>query len=60
MSDRTKAIEWWKSLSKKDQESIFEKWKLIDGNTDLRKDWPIEMIRLSSSSIQCIWQDLIK
>jgi len=60
MSDRTKALNWWQKLSQKEQAEIFEKWKLIESNTDLRKEWPIEMIRLSTSSIQCIWEDLIK
>lgn len=59
MSDRTKSLDWWRSLSVKQQAEVVEKWKLIE-DSDFKKTWPIELIMRSTSTIEIIWKTLNK
>lgn len=59
MSDRTKSLDWWKSLSNTQKEEAVEKWKQIE-SPDFRKTWPIELIIRSTSTIELIWKELNK
>jgi hypothetical protein len=59
MSNRTKSLDWWRSLSVKQQAEAVEKWKLIE-DSDFKKTWPIELIMRSTSTIEIIWKTLNK
>jgi len=61
MSNRTKALDWWKSLSKSGKEKAVEEWKVIPSIiTDYRKTWPMKLIEHSTSTIENIWQETQK
>lgn len=55
MSDRTKALNWWRSLKTSDQALAVEFWKK-QPEKDSRKEWPLSFIQLSSSTIEEIWK----
>lgn len=59
MSDRTKALNWWRSLKSSDQIIAVENWKK-QPEKDSRKEWPIQFIQLSSSTIETIWKSQLQ
>lgn len=58
-SSRGDALKWWKGVLKAEQEKWVEKWRRTDGG-DTRKEWPFELIAMSSSTIEAIWKQMIK
>lgn len=53
-SNRTLALDWWRSLTMQQQKNEVELWK--NKNQDFRATWSFEMICMSSSTIEVIWE----
>lgn len=61
MSDRSKALKWWQSLSNSQQEQVVNDWKNTENETpDYRKTWPFRLISLSTNTIEIIWKETQK
>ena len=57
-SSRSKALAWWRSLNESGQKLAVRKWR--DITSDSKRDWPFELIVMSSSTIEQIWLELEK
>jgi len=53
-SNRTQALDWWRSLTMQQKKDEVEVWKTQ--NTDFKATWSFEMICMSSSTIEAIWE----
>lgn len=57
-SSRAKALEWWRSLSESNQKVAVRKWREV--TSDSKRDWPFELIAMSSNTIEQIWNEVEK
>ena len=57
-SSRSKALAWWGGLNGAGQKLTVSKWR--DITNDSKRDWPFELIVMSSSTIEQIWLELEK
>ena len=48
-----KSIKWWNSLTPFQRDTIVNEWR--ENTDDFRKDWSIQMLSLSTSTIQNIY-----
>jgi len=55
---RTEALNWWRGMDIPTQMNKVKEWRNMEGNKDRRKEWPLEMIALSSSTIETIYNNL--
>jgi len=57
-SSRSKALNWWRGLNEIGKQAAVKKWR--DVTNDSKRDWPFELISMSSSTIEQIWLELEK
>ncbi len=57
-SSRSKALNWWGKLKETEQKVAVRKWREI--TKDSKRDWPFELVIMSSSTIEQIWLELEK
>ena len=57
-SSRSKALNWWRELNGMEKQAAIKKWR--DITKDSKRDWPFELISMSSSTIEQIWLELEK
>ena len=57
-SSRSKALAWWRSLSETNQKVAVRKWREV--TSDSKRDWPFELIAMSSSTIEQVWNEVEK
>jgi poly(3-hydroxybutyrate) depolymerase len=57
-SSRSKALNWWRELNGIGKQAAVKKWR--DVTNDSKRDWPFELISMSSSTIEQIWLELEK
>lgn len=55
---RMEALNWWRGMDIPTQMNKVKEWRNMEGNKDRRKEWPLEMIALSSSTIETIYNNL--
>ena len=57
-SSRSKALDRWRGMKETEQKVTVRKWREI--TKDSKRDWPFELVVMSSSTIEQIWLELEK
>jgi hypothetical protein len=57
-SSRSKALDWWRGMKETEQKVTVRKWREI--TKDSKRDWPFELVVMSSSTIEQMWLELEK